>query len=230
MDSAKLFVQTSEFAVNARPLLEDNTTQLRLDKWLRQLSFKSWTCLLESDNISFKAVAFTYAGRFHQDSLLRGYSYLLTDTTMVQLFTANGSSSPKIKLGELLSTIMGGIKEDQRNWAKEPEVKKTVSAFIKHYASHPGSYKPISFPLFSMGSDDRGLSGFKVRHEYEIKNNKGVIVKTISAFALDKNLNIHVIEKDSTSYTASYPPKLDYWLTNFGRRLNSNDSITLNLK
>ena len=229
VDSANIYNLTSEEAINVIPTIKDNERKLRLDKWLQQLSFQSLTCLLESKNVSLKVLGFMYAALNHSDSLYKKYSYLLKDTTGVQFFTANGTSGPKIKLGELLSQLTQGIKEDNKNLAKEPEIKKMVSAFIKKYATFPKTYKPISFPYFSMGSDNEGLTGFNVRHEYEIKNNEAKMVRVVSAFAIDKNLRITVIEKDSTSYGSAYPPKLDYWFKEFGRKLNKKDSTALML-
>jgi hypothetical protein len=230
IDSANIFILTSESAIDIRPTINDNARNLRLDKWLQKLSFKSFMCLLESKSSSLKALGVVYAARSHMDSLLRFYSYLLSDTTTVQLFKADGSSSPKIKLGIILTKTIDGIKQDNANFAKQPEIENIVSNFIKQYSSYPQSYKPISFPYFSMGSDNKGLTDFKIYHDYKIRNNSRKIVKVTSAFILDKNLRINVIEKDSTRYSFSYPPKFDYWLKEFGRKLNKDDSVLLKLK
>ena len=230
LDSATILIQTSEWAVNTKPTIKDQEKNLRIDKWLQKQSFENLTCLLENDNVALKVLGFVYAANLHRDSLFNNYSYLLRDTTTVQLFMADGTSSPKIKLGELLSGMAQTIKEDKDNFAKRPEVEGIVSAFIRQYSTYPNSYKPIAFPYFSMGSDNKGVSGFNIRHDYEIKNNAGKIVRVVSAFVLDKNLKINVIEKDSTSYSYSYPPKLDYWLKEFGRKLNKNDSLLLKLR
>lgn len=230
LDSAIVFIQTSESAVNTKPTMKDNERNLRLDKWLQKLSFKDMTCLLESKNISLKVIGFIYASNFHSTSLLKKYSYLLDDTTTVQMFMANGKVSPEIKLGQLLSVMTEGIKESKENLAKEPQIRDTVSSFIKLYSTYPHSYKSISFPYFSMGSDPKGIRDFNIRHCYKIKNNKGKTVKVVNAFVLDKDLKINIIEKDSTRYSYAYPPKLDYWLKEFGRKLDKNDSVMLKLR
>jgi hypothetical protein len=230
LDSARVFVLTGEFAVNTIPTIKDNARNLRLDKWLQKLSFKDFTCLLESNDLSIKSVGFMYAVNFNGDSILKKYSYLLSDTTTVQLFMADGRVSPKMKFGELLSEMSQSIQDQKDNFAKKPEIENIVSAFIKKYSAYPDSYKPISFPFFSMGSDNKGLTDFKIHHDYEIKTNKGEDVHVINAFVLDKNLKINIIEKDSTRYSHSIPPKLDYWLKEFGRKLNKEDSIILRLR
>lgn len=230
VDSANAFIQTSESAINTKPTIKDNQRNLRLDKWLQKLSFKEFRCLLDNESISLKAIGFIYAANFHGDSLLKNYPYLLTDTTTVQFFNANENTSPKMKLGELLSMMTQKIKEDKDNFARRPEIEETVSAFIKKYSTHPDTYKPHSFPEFSMGSDNEGISDFKISHDYEIKNNQGKNVRVVNAFVFDKNLRLNVIEKDSSSYISSYPPKLDYWLKEFGRHLIKSDSLALRLR
>ncbi len=230
VDSATALNQTSSFAVNFKPTIKDNERNLRLDKWFQKLSFKELTCLLDNENISLKAIGFLYAAGFHSDSLLKNYSALLSDTTSIQLYMADGSKSPTMKLGELLSTMTQKLKEDEYNLAKRPKIEENVATFIKEYATYPKTYKPYSFPDFSMGSDNAGLSGFKITHDYEIKNNEGKNVRVVSAFVFDKNLKINVIEKDSSSYISAYPPKLDYWLKEFGRKLTKSDSLNLGLR
>jgi len=230
VDSANAFIQTSESAINTKPTIKDNERNLRLDKWLQKLSFKDFRCLLNNESISLKAIGFIYAANFHGDSLLKNYSYLLTDTTTVYFFSANGNTSPKMKLGELLSTLTQKIKEDKDDFARKPQIEDTVSIFIKKYSTYPDTYKPHSFPDFSMGSDNEGRSDFKISHDYEIKNNAGKNVRVVSAFVFDKDLKLNVIEKDSSSYISSYPPKLDYWLKEFGRQLTKSDSLNLRLR
>jgi len=230
VDSANAFIQTSESAINTKPTINDNERNLRLDKWLQKLSFDDLKCLLDNENISIKVLGFTYAAISHADSLFTNYSHLLADTTTVQFFMANGRTSPKMKFGELLSAMTKGIKEDKDNLGQRPEIEELVSKFIIQYATYPSTYKPISFPYFSMRKDNKGLKGFKIHHDYEIKNNEGENVRVVSAFVLDKNLKINIIEKDSTTYSYSYPPKLGYWLKEFGRKLTNNDSIKLKLR
>jgi hypothetical protein len=229
IDSANTFLQTSSFAVGLKPSKEDPERNLSLDKWFQKLSFKSYVCLLESTNASLRAFGFVYAAMLHTDSLLNGYSYLLNDTTGVQIFMENGTTSPKIELGEYLSKVTNQIKSDKSNFSKKPEIERKISWFIKEYATYPETYKPFSFPYFSMGSGREDPYNFQIHHDYEIKSNSQDIVRVINAFALDDKFNIHVIAKDSTNTTAAYPPKLEYWLKEFGRKLNHKDSLALRL-
>jgi hypothetical protein len=230
IDSAKKLIQTGDFSINIKPTINDNSLSLRLDKWFQSLSFKNLTCLLNSDNVSIKFLGFTYAAALHRDSLIKNYSFLLNDTTSVQIYMA-GKPGAKMKLGELLSTLLQNIKKDNDNFARRPEIEKIVSKFITQYSTYPDTYKPISFPYFSMTAETPDdLPTFNIRHEYELKNNEGKIQHVISAFVFDSKLNINVIERDSTSFISSYPPKLESWLKEFGRQLTKDDSLALRIQ
>jgi hypothetical protein len=229
VDSANALIHTSEKAINTKPTINNRQRSFRIDNWLQKLSFKEFRCLLDNESISIKAIGFMYAASFHGDSLLKNYQYLLTDTTTVQFFYASGNTGPKFKLGELLSMVVQKIKEDKDNHERRPEIEGTVSAFIKKYSTYPDSYRPHLFPCFSIGSGDQGINYFKVTHDYEIINNEGKNVRVVNAFVFDKNLRLNLIEKDSCFDISIYPPKLNYWLKEFGRQLSKSDSLTLGL-
>lgn len=230
IDSATVFINTNEYAINTKPTIRDRQRNLKLDNWLRTLSFKKLLCLLDNESVSLKVLGFVYAANSNGDSLMKSYSYLLTDTTTVQFIATDGNASPKMKLGELLSTMTQKIKDDKDNFSKRPEIENLVSKFIKQYSTYPDTYKPISFPYFSVSSGNEGISGFNIRHEYEIKNNEAKTERVVNAFVLDRSLRINVIEKDSSSYISSYPPKLEYWLKEFARKLTKADSAALRVR
>ncbi|HEX6180504.1 MAG TPA: hypothetical protein VFZ47_04615 [Chitinophagaceae bacterium] len=230
IDSAKMFVETSDFAVNHKPSKSDPEANLKIDKWLVNLSFKKLTCLLNSKDPSLKAVGFLYASQLYMDSVMKNYSHLLNDTTSVQLYFANGRTSPKMKLGEILTSMVKTFKKTNDQFDKRPEVENIVSNFIRQYATYPETYKPISFPNFRVGFDNEGPTGFNIRHEFELRNNDGKTEKVIYAFALTPKMRITVIEKDSTNYGMAIPSKLESWLKPFGRKLDGKDSTTLGLR
>jgi hypothetical protein len=231
IDSASILIQTGDFGINIKPTIDDNNLSLRLDKWFRSLSFKNLTCLLNNENLSYKFLGATYAAMFHQDSLIKNYSYLLSDTTSVQIYMARGQVSPKMKFGELISTLIQGVKKDDENFARRPEIEKKVSKFITEYSTYPTTYKPISFPYFSMSSENLNEHlAYNIRHAFDLKNNAGKLQRVTYAFVLDSMLRINVIEKDSSSFTFSYPSKLEDWFKEFGRKLTKNDSLSLGLR
>jgi hypothetical protein len=231
IDSAKMFVQTNEFAINIKPMINDEARNLRLDKWLQSLSFNELTCLLDNPDLSLKDVGFVYAMHRNSDSLMKNYSHLLTDTTSIRLFAANGEISKPISFGAYMTSSAEKIKRYIDNFNRRPAVENAVSAFIRKYAAYPDSYQPGLFPYYSMGSDNnRQLESFKVRHVYNIKNNSGKLQKNNDVFMFDKNLHLTLIARDSINMGLSYPPNLDYWLSTLGRKLNAADSLTLLLK
>lgn len=230
LDSANIFAQTSEFAVNMKPSIQDSERNARINKWLQQLSFKQLSCLLKSTSLSLKAVGEIYAERTYSDSLLKNYPYLINDTTAIQLITADGNNVYKLTMGEfLLPMVIQRIKEDKDTLSLEPGIEYIISSFVKQYSTYPNSYKPISFSNFFVNMVDYNLNNINIRHTYMIVNNKGETLTVRSGFNIDNELNVNVIEKDSTSYIYSSPPMLKQWLIEFGKNLNKNDSLKLKL-
>jgi hypothetical protein len=166
----------------------------------------------------------------YSDSLWGKYVAILNDTTAVQYQGADGLKATKMTIGVLLKGMYTQILKDKVNSGKRPVVEAKVASFIKSYSFYPDSYKPISFPYFSIGSDNNGLNHFSIRHTYEIKNKNEQTVTTTSQFVLALDLRINVIAQDSTSYISSFPPMLSSWIDSYGRTLNKLDSITLHLK
>lgn len=110
IDSAKIFILTDESALNVQPIIKDKERNLRLDKWLQSLPYQNLTCLLSDEDPALKLIGFQYAAVKAKDSLLKDYSFLLTDTTTVQVFYKNGKVGSKLKFGELLSMLLEKLK------------------------------------------------------------------------------------------------------------------------
>ena len=227
VDSAKFLMKNSDIGVNSRPVSFDTAVFFRLNKWLRLLPYNKLTCLLNSNDISAKAFGFLYGADIYPDSVYKNYSYLLADTTEITIFSVYETDSLKMKLGVFLTGMNESLKQDHADRARQPEVEKTVLDFIRRYATYPESYRPISFPHFSMGSAPREPVNFWITHSYQIKNNREQTVDEVSAFAVDHNMHINAIEKDSTLVISADPPKLDYWFKEFGRPLTGMDSSAL---
>jgi hypothetical protein len=225
IDSAKVFIQTEEFAINTKPKGKDKERNLRLDTWLQSLSFKNFTCLIDNEDVALKFVGFQYAAFAYNDSLHKNYPGLLKDTNIVQFFYADGRTSSKMKFGELLSMVLQKGNEAQNQPKKTPPLENVVSKFIRQYSNYPKTYKPISFSYFA-DSDYDSTSNFSVSHKYEIKNNNGVTSGFTNTFIIDNKLEINAISKDNYSY----PLNINYWVKEFGRKLNKDDSLLLKLR
>lgn len=230
LDSAKVLIETGDFSINWKVNEIDKERQFRISKWFEVRSYADLSCLLKSNNKLHQFYGYMYAAMFHKDSLKNNYADILQDTTSVQYNSENGLVDIKMTLGKLLQGMSKQLAKDQENGNKRPEIESRVSSFIKSYSSYPETYKPISFPYFSMGSDNTGLTNFNIRHEYQIKNNNGRIVTVTSAFVLDPKLAINVIEQDSSSFISTYPPMLEGWFKDYGRPLNPIDSVKLKIK
>ncbi len=228
IDSASFLIQTNISSVNIMPTINDKERNYRLDKFFQQLSFKNLTCLLDSKSVALKAVGFAYGSVTNRDSLLKQYSYLLIDTTLIQIFNLDGRISPAIKLGEYLTLFIQ--ENNESSLARNPSVDSVLFKFITGYATYPASYRPISLTYYSSGFDDEGVESFSITHEYELKNNKGATSISKNSFFLEKELKIYSIDKGNDSPISSYQLSLEYWLKEFGRSLNRNDSLALRLQ
>ncbi len=230
LDSARILVETGEFTINWKLNKVDKERQLRISRWFESKTFSELKCLLESNNKLYQFYGYMYASMLHKENNKNKYLYLLNDTTSLQFSSEKEVVETKMTLGSTLKEMCEHIIKDRVNINRRPAIEKTISNFIKKYSKYPLTYKSISFPKFSIGSDATGFIDFNIRHKYEIKNNRGQRIKITSAFILDSSLNINVIEKDSSLFISSYPPKLNEWFKEYGRNLNSRDSVELRLK
>lgn len=230
LDSDRILAGTGEFVFSWKANKPDKETFYRVSKWFEKRSFAELRCLLESNDKAYMFYGYVYAAMSNYDSLGNNYSFLLTDTSSVQYNAAEGLVDTKETMGKLLQLMREEETERQENWKKRPAIEKIVADFIKEYASHPDTYKGISFPFFSMADDREKLTEFKIHHTYEIKNNRGELVSVTSAFVLTPELHINIIAQDSTSFSRSYPPMLTNWLTSYGRPLGHEDSVRLRLR
>lgn len=228
LDSADALAGSGSFSIRWEPRKPNEDRELRLSRWFEQRSFSELRCLLESPNKLYALYGYMYAGSRFPDSLGR-YAFLLSDTTSMQYYTPRGLVDMKTTVGNFLQKQQDQINKDHQDMNKRPEVEEKVQAFIKQYASQPGTYKPVSFPLFTLITGEYGSASFSIRHRYFIRDNKGRVAEVTSEFVLDPALTINVIEQDSTKYVSSYPPRLSQWLGRFGRPLNGSDSVALKL-
>lgn len=230
IDSARVFVRTNDYAINYHPTIIDDERNLKLDKWLLKLSFKEVKCLLDNNDFSLKAIGFMYAMNENYDSLMANYSFLMNDKTKVKVYDVSGKVIRELPFGEFVVGLLDLKIEEDKDFSKKEELESEIVNFIQKYAAYPKTYVPYSFPMFSMGYDGNRVPNYKIHHEYELKNTAGELVNLTSAFVFDKTLKINVIEKDSTKFIYSYPPKLTNWLHEFGRKLSKEDSLELNLR
>src|SRR4029078_10919800 len=134
-----------------------------------------------------------------------------------QVITSNGLVDTHTTIGTFLKKLRQRLVEDNANFAKRPLMESKVRDFIKHYASHPETYQPLSFPFFSMGSETgESLTDFRLRHVYKIEYNKKHLKEVMSEFVFDPQLNIRIVAKDSTNLYKVSTPEVAEWFKEFG--------------
>jgi hypothetical protein len=229
LDSAYILAGYGNITINWKLHKIDEGIQKRIVKWLEERTYTELTCLLESDNKLFQFYGYAFASKQENSNLKEKYLNIYNDTTAIQLITEGKLVDSKMTIGRILQGISEQKSKDNDNMKRKPEIEKKVTLFIKKYSKYPQTYKPISFLSFSVGSQSDGSYTFNIRHKYQIKNNKGLKEKIISAFIFDSSLNIQAIEKDSSLIISAQPPKIEDWLKKYGRKITEKDRTILKL-
>lgn len=230
LDSARVMVENGEMTIRWEQRAANYERFNSVSRWIDGRPFAELKCLIGSDHPLYRMYGYLYATMQYLDSV-DNYSYILKDTTSLQMIGDNGIEDAHITIGEYLTKVHEGMKKENEDWAKKPELEGRVKSFIKQYARYPEIYQPISFPFFSLGSETgRRRTDFRLRHVYKIKNNRRQMEKVMSEFVFDEKLNINVIARDSSNTVFSIPPMIGDWLKTYGRHLTKKDSVVLLLK
>jgi hypothetical protein len=82
--------------------------------------------------------------------------------------------------------------------SKTPEEKAVaaVEDYIKQNADDPKSYEPVSFRYEKAWTNSvpQKISGFKIDHQYRIKNKLGGLVLSRNIFYLDSSYHVFKVE------------------------------------
>lgn len=230
LDSAKVMVENGTLTIHQqiRSMNYERFTSVSI--WIDHRPFNELKCLLESKNPLYRMYGYVSAGQLYLDSLDKGFSHILNDTTSLQMITPDGLKEMNTTIGGFLKMMHRQIEENNADFAKRPLLESKVKAFINQYAKYPESYQPVSFPFFSMGSETGGaVSDFRLRHLYRIENNRKKPQEVMSEFVFDASLNIRIIAKDSTNLYRVSSPHVSEWLSEYGRTLTAKDSAALSL-
>jgi hypothetical protein len=117
-------------------------------------------------------------------------------------------------------------------------VEKKISEFILKFASNPKTYENISFQdyhVYSTYSESslektENSDVYSVKHVFKIRNNQGELGTFSARFKIDANLKIMIIEDEESNTVSCTPPRLDWWIEQFGRKLNDTEKNELGIK
>jgi hypothetical protein len=126
-------------------------------------------------------------------------------------------------------------KEEQKELEETyMKVENGVSDWIQNHAKYPDSYKSISFSEFSESASKRhdtkipGSEKYVIKHTHEILDRDSNLVTFSGYFILENDFDINIIEKErSNSIGGAFPPQTEVWINQFGRKLNTQDSLEL---
>jgi len=109
-----------------------------------------------------------------------------------------------------------------------------VSKWIKRYALYPDSYEPISFSEYSETYSSRNndkipnSENYIIKHSHRLLNKDSNMVTFTGYFIMEYDYFVSIIEKERSNATGgAFPPLTEVWTNEFGRPLNSQDSLEL---
>ncbi len=142
----------------------------------------------------------------------------------------------------IILTVLGCRKyiplEDVPEYQDQINKAKTgVSNWIQKFALYPDSYEPISFSEYaeSYTSDDGkkvpNSDNYIIKHSHRIRNKDSNMVIYTGYFLMEYDYFISIIETERSKATGkAFPPKTEIWMNDFGRPLNKQDSLELEVR
>jgi len=181
--------------------------------------------LLHHKNVYINLYAFIAICQNHFEKLTDAHLKITKSGRPVILYDKNGNIKYKT-VGFWSNEIYKGNKEERtQNAIYRPPLEVAIKSFILKYALYPQIYLPVSFDLFLNNETYLGI-----RHTYIIKNNAGITDTVKNFFVTNSKNEIQEIAEKVTYTEASYPPKINDWLTKYGRQLSKQDSIDVHLR
>jgi len=123
-------------------------------------------------------------------------------------------------------------KEMEENNQRIEKCESAVSDWIKKHAAYPESYIPIEFSEYGeayMGNGSEKIpnsESYSIHHTHRIKNINGDTTTFSGYFILQYDYFVDIIEDTKTnSAGGAFPPRLEIWLSKFGRPLTKEDSL-----
>jgi hypothetical protein len=106
--------------------------------------------------------------------------------------------------------------EEHKNSAKKKDVITSIKQFIKDNSQYPNSYEPKEFTNYTWGGIEDDLF-FEIQHKYILKQTDGRMVEITNYFILNNQFQIMLIETSRSNTIKAYPPKLEEWISKFGK-------------
>ncbi|MCC7452645.1 MAG: hypothetical protein IT222_00655, partial [Crocinitomix sp.] len=185
---------------------------------------------------AFGGICITYP-----DSLNDKHLQILKKEGTVRIYEQGKDSFPTKPIIRIAGMMYQSVAQIKLEKEQQQFIQKMISEFILKYASNPNTYVNISFQDYHVYSAHEGASlekvksseVYSVKHIFKIQNNDGSINEYQARFKIDSELKVMLIEEEKAeeSNTVScYPPRLNWWLENFGRKLNKKEKKELGIE
>jgi len=203
--------------------------------------FNELDSLFDHSNDLIQLYAFGGICLTYPDSLNDKHLQILKKEGTVRIYQQGTDSFPSKPIIEIAGMMYKSVARIKHEREQQQTIQKMISEFILKYATNPKTYVNISFQDYHVYSTHDGSSlekvksseVYSVKHIFKIQNNNGSINEYQARFKIDSELKVMLIEeeKEEESNTVScYPPKLDWWFENFGRKLNKKEKKELGLE
>ncbi len=121
--------------------------------------------------------------------------------------------------------------------AANKNVEIEVSDWIKNHAQYPNSYKSVSYSEFSQSvakrNDEKipGSEKYVIKHSHNILDKDSNLVTFSGYFILENEFDVNIIELERSNLMGgAFPPQTEIWTEQFGRSLNTQDSLDFLMK
>jgi hypothetical protein len=182
---------------------------------------------------AFGGICITYP-----DSLNDKHLQILKKEGTVRIYERGKDSLPSKPITQIAGMMYQTVAQIKLEKEQQQFIQKMISEFILKYASNPNTYLNISFQDYHVYSTDEGPSienseVYSVKHIFKIQNNDGSINEYQARFKIDSELKVMLIEEEmgeESNTVSCYPPSLNWWLENFGRKLNKKEKKELGIE
>ncbi|MBI3135430.1 MAG: hypothetical protein HYZ14_12210 [Bacteroidetes bacterium] len=204
---------------------------------MRNLDFRTLDSLYRNSGDVIKLYCFELICSNFPDSLTDQHMQLLRNKHKIGIYQKQPGDFPKERISDIAYEMYGMIEKKRLEKIQKDMVEHKIRTFIADYAMYPESYIPISFTGYHQyaihsGDDRKKVEDSEVHaiiHSYKLKTITGDLLSISHTFKVNADFVIMIIESEESTTVSCWPPKLDFWLNQFGRSLNDADKEALQL-
>jgi len=208
---------------------------------LFERKFNELDSLYENSSEIVQLYAFGGICLTYPDSLNEKHLQILKKERAVNIYQQGKDTFPTKSTRELAEMMYKVAIQTIEENKQQIIVQNLISDFIFKYSTNPKTYENISFVNYHVYSTLDGTTFekikssevYSVKHIFKIRNNNGIMNEYQARFKIGSELNIMLIEeeKDIESNTVNcYPPNLNWWFDNLGRKITEAEKKELGLK